>query len=244
MYPDATERRFATPRTNDTRGTPVRFDAVLFDLDGTLLDTLDDIADAANRVLSSQGYPTHAVDAFRFFVGEGARTLVHRVLPEDARDTATVDRLYAEFRREYSLNWNAKTRPYDGIPEMLDGVVTRGLKIAVLSNKPDDFTKKCVSELLPRWTFDVVLGHHDKIPAKPDPVGALSVARDMGVPPEQILYLGDSSIDMRTAVASGMFPLGVLWGFRTRDELELSGARLVLSKPADLLAILDSSPAW
>jgi phosphoglycolate phosphatase len=222
----------------------VRFDAVLFDLDGTLLNTLDDIADAANRVLSSHGYPTHAVDAFRFFVGEGARTLVYRVLPADARDDATVDRMYADFRREYALNWNAKTRPYDGIPEMLDGVVERGLKIAVLSNKPDDFTRKCVDELLPRWKFDVVLGHHGGIPPKPDPAGAFDVARALGVTPEEILYLGDSSIDMRTAVASGMFPLGVLWGFRGRDELEMSGARLVISRPADLLTILDSAPSW
>ena len=222
----------------------MRFDAVLFDLDGTLLDTLDDIADAANAVLSTRGYPTHPVDAFRFFVGEGARTLVYRVLPANVRDDATVDRMYAEFRREYALNWNAKTRPYDGIPEMLDGAVGRGLKIAVLSNKPDDFTRKCVSELLPRWTFDAVLGHHDGIRPKPDPAGALSVARGLGVPPEQILYVGDSSIDMRTAVASGMFPLGVLWGFRTRDELEMSGARLVIEKPGDLLVLLDSSPAW
>jgi phosphoglycolate phosphatase len=222
----------------------VRFDAVLFDLDGTLLDTLDDIADAANRVLSTNGYPTHAVGAFRFFVGEGARTLVHRVLPERARDDANVDRMYAEFRREYALNWNAKTRPYDGIPGMLDGVVGRGLKIAVLSNKPDDFTRKCVEELLPRWKFDAVLGHHDGIRPKPDPAGAFSVARGLDVPPEQILYLGDSSIDMRTAVASGMFPLGALWGFRPREELEMSGARLVIARPADLLVVLDSSPAW
>jgi phosphoglycolate phosphatase len=222
----------------------VRFDAVLFDLDGTLLDTLDDIADAANGALSSHGYPTHAVDAFRLFVGEGARTLVHRVLPPEARDDTTVDRMYAEFRREYALNWRAKTRPYDGIPEMLDGVVERGSKIAVLSNKPDDFTKQCVNALLPRWKFDAVLGHRDGIPAKPDPAGAFSVARDMGVPPERILYAGDSSIDMRTAVASGMFPLGVLWGFRGRDELEMSGARLVISRPEELLAILDSSPGW
>jgi phosphoglycolate phosphatase len=219
----------------------VRFDAVLFDLDGTLLDTLDDIADAANGVLSSHGYPTHEVDAFRLFVGEGARTLVYRVLPPEARDDATVDRMYAEFRREYALNWNAKTRPYDGIPEMLDGVVGRKLKIAVLSNKPDDFTRRCVVELLPRWRFDVVLGHHDGIPAKPDPAGALAVARDLGTPPERIAYLGDSSIDMKTAVASGMFPIGVLWGFRSREELEKNGALALIAKPSELFALIDRS---
>jgi phosphoglycolate phosphatase len=221
----------------------VRFDAVLFDLDGTLLDTLEDIADAANRVLSSHRYPTHEVDSYRLFVGEGARTLVRRVLPAEARDDATVDRMYTEFRAEYALNWKTKTRPYEGISEMLDGVVERGLKIAVLSNKPDDFTRKCVDELLPRWRFDAVLGHHDGILPKPDPAGAREIIRALAVPPQRILYLGDSSIDMLTAVASGMFPLGVLWGFRSRDELEKSGARAVIAAPTDLLSFLDRQPA-
>lgn len=217
------------------------FDAVLFDLDGTLLDTLEDIADAANRVLARHRYPAHTVDAYRFFVGEGARTLVERTLPEEARDDETIDRLYAEFRSEYARNWNAKTRPYRGVPEMLDGLVERGLKIAVLSNKPDDFTRRCVEELLGGWRFDVVLGHHDGIAAKPDPAGALRVAAGLGVPPERILFAGDSSIDVRTAIAAGMFPVGVLWGFRPREELEKSGARAIIEAPVDLVALLGPS---
>lgn len=214
------------------------FDAVLFDLDGTLLDTLEDIADAANRALARHSYPLHPVASFRYFVGEGARTLVERTLPEEARDTHTIDRLYAEFRGEYARNWKAKTRPYDGVPELLDGLVARGLKIAVLSNKPDDFTRRCVGELLGAWTFDAVLGHHDGIPPKPDPTGALRVAAALGVPPKRILLAGDSAIDMATAVAAGMFPVGVLWGFRTREELESSGARAVIEAPGELLALL------
>jgi len=217
----------------------VRFDAVLFDLDGTLLDTLEDIADAANGVLARHRYPIHPLDAYRYFVGEGARTLVRRVLPAEARDDETVDRMYAEFRAGYALNWKAKTKPYVGIPEMLDGVVERGLKLAVLSNKPDDFTRKCVAELLPHWTFDAVLGHHDGIPPKPDPTGALEVARGLFVPGYRIVYLGDSSIDMKTALASGMYGVGVLWGFRSRVELEASGARVVIEKPRELFELLD-----
>lgn len=225
--------------TLNAAGITVSFDAVLFDLDGTLLDTLEDIADAANRVLERHHHPTHSIDAYRYFVGEGARTLVERTLPEDARGEETVDRLYAEFRGEYARNWNAKTTPYNGVPGMLDGLVERGLKIAVLSNKPDDFTRKCVEELLGDWTFDVVLGHHDGIPPKPDPTGALRVAAALGVPPERVLYAGDSAIDMRTATAAGMFPVGVLWGFRTREELETSGARAVIEAPGDVFAVLD-----
>lgn len=216
------------------------FDAVLFDLDGTLLDTLEDIADAANRVLARHRYPIHPVAAYRFFVGEGARTLVERTLPEAARDDDTIDRMYAEFRGAYARNWDAKTRAYRGVPEMLDGLVERGFKIAVLSNKPDDFTRRCVEELLGEWKFDVVLGHHDGVPAKPDPAGALRVAEELGVPPERILFVGDSSIDMRTAVAAGMFPVGVLWGFRPREELETNGARAIIEVPDELIALLQS----
>jgi phosphoglycolate phosphatase len=219
----------------------VSFHAVLFDLDGTLLDTLEDIADAANSVLARHRYPTHPVADYRFFVGEGARTLVERTLPEKARDGNTIDRMYAEFRGEYARNWNAKTRPYDGVPDLLDGLVGRGVKIAVLSNKPDDFTRRCVEELLGDWDFDAVLGHHDGIPPKPDPTGALQVASMLGVAPGRVLFVGDSSIDMQTAVAAGMFPVGVLWGFREREELEASGARAIIGVPMELIALLDPS---
>ncbi|MBP2680968.1 MAG: pgp [Candidatus Krumholzibacteriota bacterium] len=222
-----------------TGWTTVLFDAVLFDLDGTLLDTLEDIADAANLVLSRRHFPVHPVDAYKRFVGEGARVLVWRLVPPDARDEDLVDAMYAEFRSEYSLNWNAKTKPYDGIPEMLDGLVERKLKIAVLSNKPDDFTRQCVDRLLSRWTFDAVLGHHDGIPPKPDPTGALQIARDLRLPPARMLFLGDSSIDMETALAAGMTPGGVLWGFRDREELEKSGARAIVGSPHDVFALLE-----
>jgi phosphoglycolate phosphatase len=220
----------------------VRFDAVLFDLDGTLLDTLDDIADASNAVLLRHGFPAHPVSRYRYFVGEGAMNLIIRTLPESARTEDTVRRLYEEFRAEYAKNWNAKTRPYRGVPELLDALVERSVKIAVLSNKPDDFTQKCVGELLGAWAFNAVLGHRDGVPAKPDPNGAIDLAKTLSVSPARILYLGDSSIDMETALAAGMFPVGALWGFRTREELETSGACAVIGKPQDLLALLNDAP--
>jgi phosphoglycolate phosphatase len=216
----------------------MQLEAVLFDLDGTLLDTLEDIADASNRVLARRGYPPHAVSAYRYFVGEGARTLVGRTLPDDARTDEMVDRVYWEFREEYARNWNAKTRPYEGVAETLDALAGRGLKIAVLSNKPDDFTRKCVRELLSDFTFDAVLGERDGVPPKPDPVGALRIASDIGVTPARIALVGDTSIDMLTATAAGMFPVGALWGFRTREELERSGARVVVEDPRDLLSLV------
>ncbi len=211
------------------------FRALLFDLDGTLLDTLDDLAGSMNRVLARRGWPVHEVRDFRYFVGDGARVLVSRTLPEGHRDEATVQACLREFRAEYDRNWHVKTRPYEGVAEMLDELERRGLPKAVLSNKPHDFTARCVDELLPRWRFDPVLGLNDDRPAKPDPGGALEIAGQLGIAPEEFLYVGDTSIDMKTALAAGMHPVGVLWGFRPREELERSGARTLLARPMELL---------
>lgn len=214
------------------------YKAVLFDLDGTLLDTLEDLADAMNAVLAAEGLPAHPTDAYRHFVGDGIVNLVRRALPEYRRDEATVERLVAADREEYARRWRNKTRPYEGVPELLDELTGRGLKLAVLSNKPDDATRLCVEALLPNGSFDVVQGVTDGVPLKPDPAGALDVARRLGVPPDGFLYLGDTATDMRTAVSTGMFPVGVLWGFRDADELAASGAKSLLARPGELLDLL------
>jgi phosphoglycolate phosphatase len=216
----------------------MRFDAVIFDLDGTLLDTLEDIADSANSILARHGYPQHPLDDYRYFVGDGVRKLTRRVLPETARDDATVDKMVKEFRREYDANWNNKTTVYPGVPGMLDGLTARGLPLSIFSNKPDDFTKKCVTELLPAWSFEIIMGLRKGVPPKPDPLGAFEIARQLGLRPPQIIFVGDTSIDMKTAVVSGMFPVGALWGFRTADELQLSGAQAIIEKPEDVLYLL------
>lgn len=216
----------------------MRFDAVLFDLDGTLLDTLDDLADAVNRVLAARGFPLHPIADYRYFVGDGSVKLIERALPPERCDSATRKDCLARFKLEYERNWNVKTRPYPGIPQMLDGLVERGVRLAVLSNKIDSFTRQCVAEFLPRWKFDVILGQREGIAVKPDPSGALEVAREMGLPPARFLYLGDTSVDMQTAHAAGMHSVGALWGFRDRDELERNGAKVIISKPMELLSIL------
>jgi len=221
--------------------TRLRFEGVLFDLDGTLLDTLDDIADASNRSLERHGFPAHPTPAYRYFVGEGARVLVERTLPAPAREPDTIARLYEAFREEYSRNWNAKTKPYDGVREMLRALFERRMKIAVLSNKPDDFTRKCVREFFGEFEFDLVLGERDDVPPKPDPTGALKVASAIGARPEEMALVGDSSIDMRAAVAANMFPVGALWGFRTREELESSGAQEILAAPMEILSLLEKA---
>ncbi|HHT9147141.1 MAG: HAD family hydrolase [Candidatus Brocadiaceae bacterium] len=217
----------------------MHFKAILFDLDGTLLDTLEDLGNAANRVLEKYGFPTHTMADYRYFVGDGVVTLMNRALPEDKRNNDTIQICVKTFREEYGKSWNVKTRPYDGVPEMLDALVTHGLKMAVLSNKPDEFTKLCVTEFLPRWAFGMVIGQHNSLPLKPDPSGALEIAKCLDVPSSHFIYLGDTAIDMKTAVAAGMFPVGALWGFRTGKELLESGARALIKRPQEILTLLD-----
>lgn len=216
----------------------MHFQAVIFDLDGTLLNTLEDIADSANIALAAHGLPGHGLDEYRYFVGEGVTTLMTRALPPEKRDDDTVAACVKAFREHYSHNWNNKTRPYDGVPELLDALAARHVRMAVLSNKPDEYTKRCVSEFLPKARFEAVLGQRDGVPGKPDPAGAVEIAGKLRIKPSQFLYLGDSGIDMKTAVGAGMFPVGAGWGFRFPDELLGDGARAVIDEPMELVRFL------
>ncbi len=219
-------------------GRRVLYKAILFDLDGTLLDTIQDIAESMNTVLGRYGFPVHTIEAYKNFVGEGMEILVRRVLPENKADAETVALCLAAMREEYAANWRRNSRPYAGVPELLDDLAARDIKLAVLSNKPDEFTKTMVTALLPRWPFNPVLGARPSVPPKPDPKAALEIAGRLSLPPEEFLYLGDTGIDMRTAVVAGMYPVGVLWGFRTAEELEVTGAKTLIAKPGELVAVL------
>jgi phosphoglycolate phosphatase len=205
-------------------------------MDGTLLDTLEDLADAMNRVLEARGLPVHPVDAYRFFVGSGAKNLVLRTLPADRPDLAA--ECLQDFLREYEANWTVKTRLYDGVAELLDALTARGIPMAVLTNKPQEFAELCMKAFLPAWDFALTLGQMPGVPVKPDPAGPRQVIRHLGVAPEEILYLGDTDVDMRTAVGAGMFPVGVTWGFRPEDELRASGAAVIIDHPMELLDLL------
>ena len=214
------------------------FRAVIFDLDGTLLDTLEDIGNAGNKVLADRGLPTHPIPSYRDFIGEGVVRLVRRVLPEQHQDEETVQACVEAYRQEYARCWNVRTRPYAGVAEMLDALAGRGLQLAVLSNKPDAFTQLCVRQLLPQWTFAEVLGASEAFPPKPDPASALEIARRLGVSAAECLYVGDSGVDMKTARAAGMFAVGVLWGFRGADEMTDAGAQVLIERPSQLLDLL------
>jgi len=217
----------------------MRYKAVLLDLDGTLLDSLEDLADAANRVLLARGFPTHTVDSYRYFVGDGPTMLITRTLPENQRDGETIGTCVDAYLEQYRRNWKVKTKPYEGVAEMLDELTERRLKLAVLSNKRHEFTERCVSDLLPNWTFDVVLGERDGVPRKPDPTGALEVAAHVNVPPADFIYLGDSAVDMKCAISADMFPVGALWGYRSAAELQESGAQALIKHPLEILDLLD-----
>ena len=216
----------------------MRYDAVLFDLDGTLLDTLEDLAAAANAALVGQGLPPHPVDAYRHFVGDGLRTLVERMLPADRRDAALVDAAVTAFQEEYAQTWHNRSAPYPGIADLLDRLAARGVRLCILSNKPDAFARLCVQRLLPHWHFEPLLGQRDGVPRKPDPAAALEIAQLLRLHPSRILYVGDSGVDMRTARAAGMDAVGALWGFRDRAELVDNGALHLAVRPADLVSLV------
>ena len=215
----------------------MKYKAVVFDMDGTLLDTLEDLADAMNRVLEARGLPVHPVDAYRFFVGSGARNLVLRTLPADRQDLAAA--CLQDFLKEYEANWKVKTRLYVGVAELLDALTSRGIPMAVLTNKPQEFAELCMKAFLSAWDFALTLGQMPGVPVKPDPAGPRQVIRHLGVAPEEILYLGDTDVDMRTAVGAGMYPVGVTWGFRPAGELIAAGAATLIAHPLELLALLD-----
>jgi phosphoglycolate phosphatase len=218
----------------------MKFQAVIFDLDGTLLDTLADIAASMNTVLEKFGFPAHPVDAYRYFTGGGMETLVKLSLPENHRDKLTVGKCLAADKKEYRKRWRNNTKPYPGIPELLDELEKLRLPKAVLSNKPDEFTRIMVKTLLSRWSFSSVCGEQPETPRKPDPSAALRIARRLKIPPQNFLYLGDSSTDMQTADSAGMYAVGVLWGFRTADELLANGAKTLLKTPLDVLPLINA----
>jgi len=215
----------------------VRYRALISDLDGTLLDTLEDLADSVNAALARLGLPHREIDAYKYFIGDGRRALALRALPKDRRDEATIDSLLVRIGEEYERRWMNHTKPYEGIPRLLDTLTARGVRMAILSNKLHGYTEAVVSKLLPDWSFEFVLGESPSTPRKPDPSGAMHIVERMGIEPGECLYIGDSGVDMQTATAAGLYPVGVLWGFRTADELLSNGAKALVEKPADIVPL-------
>lgn len=216
----------------------MQYKALIFDLDGTLLDTLTDLAESGNRVLATMGFPTHPVSAYRTFVGSGLRTLIARILPEESKGASVYEEAVQRFQDDYSRNWSVNSVPYEGIHEMLDSLDEIGCPISILSNKPHEFTRLCVNHFFPGRSFHLVLGLRPEVPKKPDPSGALEIVGSLDSSPAETLFIGDSSIDMVTALNAGMDAVGVTWGFRTVDELREGGAKFLIDKPSELVKIV------
>ncbi len=217
--------------------------AVLFDLDGTLVDTLPDISDVMNAALAERGFPPLAPAEYRSRVGWGSRELSRLCLPEDRRTDQEIRFLDLEFRRRYEAAPVVRSAPYPGIPEALAYLENRGVSLSILSNKPDEAVAPLLSALFPEIRFFRALGVREGAPRKPDPAGALRIARDLGLPPGRVFFVGDSAVDMRTARNAEMVPIGVAWRYREVSELRAEGAARILERTADLadLAAEDGS---
>ena len=219
----------------------IRMQAVVFDLDGTLLNSLADIANAGNTVLQAHGFPGHPVDAYRLFVGDGVRRLIHRLVPPAYQeDKALLESVLREYAEQYYRTWNVESRLYDGVTELLDALAQRQIRMAVLSNKPQEATDRCVEYYLGRYTFAAVLGQQADRPPKPDPTGVREILAHLEVAAESCCYVGDTAVDMQTALGAGMFAVGAAWGFRDVAELQAAGAHALIHHPGELLALIES----
>lgn len=213
--------------------------AAIFDLDGTLLDTLGDLAGGVNAALRANGFPEHGEQAIRRFIGDGAEMLIRRALPDGVgKESDRVAACLASFEVHYGEHYADLTRPYDGIEQLLAALSKLGVPLGILSNKPHEFTVRCACSYFgdEDSPFRVVFGQREGVAKKPDPAGAIEAAGLLGVEPADCLYIGDSDVDMLTAKAAGMAAIGVSWGFRSVDELRAAGALQVIESPAELLS--------
>ena len=207
--------------------------AAVFDLDGTLVDSLADLAGSANAMLAHYGFRPHDVDAYRYFVGDGSRKLIERILPQE-RDAAFVDEALARYKDCYAERLLHQTKSYDGIPAMLEELRRRKIPVAICTNKHQSAADKIVEKLFPQNTFQEVVGDQKGLPRKPDPQKVLQIAARMGISPASVAYFGDTAVDMDTAHNAGALAVGVLWGFRPQEELVAHGAQILLSHPREL----------
>lgn len=207
---------------------------VIFDLDGTLLNTIADLATATNQALQHFGYPTHSIEAYRFFVGNGINKLFERALPETERTEANVLRIRSQFIPYYNVHNADFSTPYPGIPEVLHTLQSHGILLAVASNKYQSATEKLIAHYFPSIHFDAVLGQREGIPIKPDPTIVNDILQATGLSATDALYVGDSGVDMQTALHAGVDAVGVTWGFRPRTELEAFQPMAIINRAEEL----------
>ena len=211
---------------------------VVFDLDGTLINSLEDLADSANWMLLQHGYPTHPVDAYRYFVGDGMRKLIERILPLEERNDVRIEQCKAEFVAYYTIHMEDKTVVYPGMIELLKELKDRGLKIAVATNKVHIAVAPLMAKYFPGIRFDSMIGQREGIPVKPHPQIMYDILKETDCQPSETLHVGDTATDMQLAHNAGVTPVGVLWGYRPLEELQEAGAKFIIEKPEELLGLV------
>ena len=212
--------------------------AVLFDLDGTLANSIEDLANSTEKALKKLGFSGHTLAEYKYFVGDGIPKLIERALPANKRDKETVNACLELFMADYRVHYHDKTNAYDGVREMLSELKSGGLKLAVISNKAQEMAEKVASTLFGD-IFDLVAGKREGYKTKPDPALTLFVMDSLGVSPSECALAGDSGMDMAAAVNAGALPIGVLWGFRTAEELQKNGAEYLFSSPAEITDLIE-----
>jgi phosphoglycolate phosphatase len=212
---------------------------VVFDLDGTLVNSLDDLAEASNYALISSGYPPHEVYKYKYFVGDGAKKLCERILPESNRNVVESEKIYRIFSDYYDTHYTVNTNVYDGINEMIVQLSDMGIKMAVASNKPHKFTEDIISYYFKSNTFDFVLGNSESFAKKPSPDILNYILASSGISKEETLMIGDTNVDILTAKNAGVKSVGCLWGFRTIEELENAEADYIISHPMEIVQIIE-----
>ena len=218
----------------------MNFKAVLFDLDGTLVDSVIDVANAMNQVLLNNNFPIHPATDYIDMIGDGMENLVTKSLPEENRTKTFIRKCFSEMKATYSTMWMNNTQLYPGIAELLTSLNERNIKLAILSNKPHNFAQLIADKLLAGWNFDVVMGLSDGSLRKPDPTSALAIASQINLDSAYFIYIGDSVTDIKTAINAGMYPVGVSWGYRSTSSLIESGAKLIIHKPKDILSLFEN----
>lgn len=217
----------------------MKYKGIIFDLDGTLMNSIEDLAESMNIVLNENGFPEHQIDRYEELIGNGIKNLVKKALPSEEFEK---DEYLSYFNRMFDIygnNCTNKTYAYSGIHEMLDKLASTKVKMAILSNKADHLTKKVVKTLLPDYNFISVSGLTDEGSRKPDPNKALKICKLMELLPEEVVFIGDSGVDMQTAKNAGMDSIGVSWGFRSVEELKETGAKYIIHHPSKLLDFMD-----
>lgn len=214
--------------------------AVIFDLDGTLLDTLDDLTQSMNHALSCQGFPTHSAQTYRQLIGGGINHLALVSLPPEQNTPKKIEKTVKLMKEHYQLHWKDVSKPYSGIPELLEALQTQSIPLAVLSNKLHAFTLEMTQYFFPHISFRAIFGQIPEFPPKPHPGLALHIAQEhLQTKPADIFYLGDTPTDMQTAKQAGFRRIGVSWGFRCAEELSQHGAQIVIKSPLELLSLLN-----